>query len=210
MTEKAMAVPISQIGSGINVTFGVPATKIANEEKSMELVTIESDWLLPFLEEVELMGSDQKEVQFQVLLSYESNLIRARGHLNFAPKLECVRCLTRFRMSLSTKLGGFFMENGQEPKSRSDVHIHATQGQVEEIELGEDDLDVYYFKQRTIKLDELILDAMQLSLPDLPLCHEECKGLCIECGFSLNEMTSCPKTGGKGQDSCPNPGLLPH
>ena len=40
-----------------------------------------------------------------------------------------------------------------------------------------------------IDLLELAREQIILSLPEKPLCDEECKGLCTSCGADLNEET---------------------
>lgn len=39
----------------------------------------------------------------------------------------------------------------------------------------------------TVDLEETLRDAVVLELPFTPLCQEDCRGLCTECGFNLNE-----------------------
>ncbi len=42
-------------------------------------------------------------------------------------------------------------------------------------------------KGNVIHLDEFVLDLLQTSLPAVPLCKENCRGLCHTCGVNLNE-----------------------
>ncbi|MBX9704268.1 MAG: YceD family protein, partial [Silvanigrellaceae bacterium] len=63
----------------------------------------------------------------------------------------------------------------------------------QEIELNPEDLDVYYYNNQKIYLDEFLLDHLELAIPDLPLCREDCKGLCSQCGAELNQCAElCP------------------
>lgn len=39
----------------------------------------------------------------------------------------------------------------------------------------------------TVDLEETLRDAVVLELPFTPLCQEDCRGLCAECGANLNE-----------------------
>ncbi len=45
-------------------------------------------------------------------------------------------------------------------------------------------------KATEFSLRDDIRDILYLAIPMKPLCHEECKGLCIQCGCNLN-LTRC-------------------
>ena len=47
--------------------------------------------------------------------------------------------------------------------------------------------DIIYFSGNQVNLSELVYAALYSSLPSKILCREDCKGLCTECGASLNE-----------------------
>jgi uncharacterized protein len=51
--------------------------------------------------------------------------------------------------------------------------------------MAEDDL--YPIMDDTIDLGPLVRDAIVLELPMAPLCREDCKGLCPQCGADRNE-----------------------
>jgi uncharacterized protein len=51
--------------------------------------------------------------------------------------------------------------------------------------LAEDDL--YPITDDTIDLGSLVRDAIVLELPMAPLCREDCRGLCPQCGADRNE-----------------------
>jgi uncharacterized protein len=52
--------------------------------------------------------------------------------------------------------------------------------------IGEDD-DLYPIVDDTIDLGPLVRDAIVLELPMAPLCREDCRGLCPQCGADRNE-----------------------
>jgi uncharacterized protein len=63
----------------------------------------------------------------------------------------------------------------------------------EERELDEDDLDVTYLEEGRINTDHLLRENILLSLPVQPLCRDDCRGLCPQCGANLNlGPCSCP------------------
>jgi uncharacterized protein len=47
--------------------------------------------------------------------------------------------------------------------------------------------DVYGFHGDVLDLSELVHDLLVLELPVLPLCRDDCRGLCARCGADLNE-----------------------
>jgi uncharacterized protein len=52
--------------------------------------------------------------------------------------------------------------------------------------IGDDD-DLYPIVDGTIDLGPLVRDAIVLELPMAPLCREDCRGLCPQCGADRNE-----------------------
>ena len=59
----------------------------------------------------------------------------------------------------------------------------------EEREVEEDDLETSYYRDDQIDLSELMREQFYLALPMKPLCREDCKGLCPQCGTNLNTGT---------------------
>jgi uncharacterized protein len=56
-------------------------------------------------------------------------------------------------------------------------------------EIGPGDDDAYELKDNFADLAPLARDAILLDLPLAPLCRQDCKGLCVQCGADLNEET---------------------
>jgi uncharacterized protein len=62
----------------------------------------------------------------------------------------------------------------------------------QEVELDSGDLDEDYFQDDELDLNALLREQILLTLPLKPLCREECRGLCRQCGANLNrEPCSC-------------------
>ncbi|MCC3144799.1 DUF177 domain-containing protein [Halanaerobium sp. Z-7514] len=55
------------------------------------------------------------------------------------------------------------------------------------IEISEEVLKKDMEDLEKLFIDEIIVDNIILSLPIKPLCSEDCKGLCPQCGQDLNE-----------------------
>jgi uncharacterized protein len=62
------------------------------------------------------------------------------------------------------------------------IPVHERFGQVE----GAED-EMYPITDDTIDLGPLVRDAIVLELPMAPLCREDCRGLCPQCGADRNE-----------------------
>ena len=56
-----------------------------------------------------------------------------------------------------------------------------------ELDISEDVLKSEMEDEEELYLDEIIVDNIILSLPMKPLCSDDCKGICPECGQNLNE-----------------------
>lgn len=59
-----------------------------------------------------------------------------------------------------------------------------------ERELAEDDLITAYYREGMLDIGDLLREQFQLALPMKPLCGDDCKGLCPQCGANLNR-TEC-------------------
>ncbi len=56
-----------------------------------------------------------------------------------------------------------------------------------ELEISEDVMKSEMEDEEELYLDDIISDNIILSLPMKPLCSEDCKGICPQCGQNLNE-----------------------
>ena len=104
------------------------------------------------------------------------------GSLRALASAACARCLERFPLEVTndfsvvltpeTPLGG-------------------------ESELGARDLTKSFYVGTEIDLTRLVYEQVLLALPTRPLCDEECRGLCPQCGMNRNGgQCSCTvKTG---------------
>lgn len=61
----------------------------------------------------------------------------------------------------------------------------------DEIELGQDDLDVVFITDDQLDVVGLAAEQVMLNLPMRILCQPECAGLCPRCGANNNQDGSC-------------------
>ena len=55
--------------------------------------------------------------------------------------------------------------------------------------LGILDLDIEFYTDDAIDINEIIRNQIILAVPFNPLCKEDCKGLCPQCGMNRNHGT---------------------
>src|SRR5215216_5117264 len=82
-------------------------------------------------------------------------------------ELPCSRCLESFRLPVDTPFDLRFL-----PAS--------------ELTVQDEDLDTSYYRDDQIDLNELLREQFYLVLPMKPLCRDDCKGLCPQCGTNWN------------------------
>ena len=118
-------------------------------------------------------------VSFDVRIERVGGEVRIRGSLSSEIEVVCVRCLTAFPQTTA--------------RDFEVSYRRAEDGKAgEESELDENDLDLDYYGDEGIDLQQLLGEQILLSLPMKPLCQTECKGLCSVCGINLNDETcSC-------------------
>ena len=91
-------------------------------------------------------------------------------------ELPCSRCLEPFRLPIAASFDVRYL-----PAS-------AASGDVER-EVDDEDLETSYYRNDEIDLNELLREQFYLALPMKPLCGEDCRGLCAQCGTNLNTDT---------------------
>jgi uncharacterized protein len=105
------------------------------------------------------------------------------GYLTVA----CSRCVNPVRLDINETLRVTFMPPGEMP---ADDDEPASDG----VEVTEGDLDLFPFDGEKIDLEPLFREQFVLAIPYAPLCAEDCKGLCPQCGIDRNTGTcSCEK-----------------
>ncbi len=123
-------------------------------------------------------GDDAYRVVSPVRLAFQilkdKNRFRLVGQLTAELELPCSRCLEPFRLPVDGRFDLRYLP-------ASDVQTEAVEAEVQE-----DDLETSYYRDDQIDLNELIREQFYLALPMKPLCREDCRGLCPQCGTNLN------------------------
>ena len=95
------------------------------------------------------------------------------GTVSSTLELGCSRCLEPYRLPVASAFDLRYLPSGEASAER-------------EAEIEDDDLDTSYYSDDQIDLNELIREQFYLVLPMKPLCQEDCRGLCPQCGTNLN------------------------
>jgi Predicted metal-binding, possibly nucleic acid-binding protein len=103
-------------------------------------------------------------------------MVVVEGGLAIEVTMPCSRCLKPVRVSVDVPFREHFKVS-QEPQTEEEADRF--------IAVKDNDVD----------LTPYVEEAVQLELPLVPLCAEDCKGLCPECGTDLNEgECGCDRT----------------
>jgi uncharacterized protein len=123
---------------------------------------------------------DDFRVIAPIVLGFEifkdKDQFRLVGQVQSTLELPCSRCLEPFTLPVD-----------QTFDLRYQPHAHNTgEG---ELEIEEDDLTTAFYENDEIDLGQLMREQFYLALPMKPLCRDECKGLCPNCGTNWNTAT---------------------
>ena len=104
-------------------------------------------------------------------------LYEVQGTFSTRVRLACSRCLKDFETMLTST---FELTYVKEVPGLLDVLDER------EVELKVEEIGLMYFKGEEINLHQGIQEQVVMAFPLQPLCDENCKGLCPQCGLDLN------------------------
>jgi uncharacterized protein len=106
--------------------------------------------------------------------------IHIRGKLNARFEAECNRCLGKVEMPIDHEFDLFY-------RPMETIAVE------EEIEIKEDELEVGFYRESGIPLDDVVMEQVILAFPMKVVCQPNCLGLCPTCGVNRNlEKCQCP------------------
>jgi len=121
-------------------------------------------------------SSDGFPIEGKAILVLTNRSILVTGSFKTSIKCVCSRCLEEFEQSYIMELEEeFFPENGflRDGMMREDNSI-------EGFSIGEDNV---------LDLNEAFRQNTLVNVPQKPVCHQDCAGLCPKCGCNLNVQT---------------------
>ena len=118
-------------------------------------------------------GMDRVQGWIQVVRTHQSVIVHAE--LEAQVTLTCSRCVRLFEFRTLLDI--------EEESSPTNYPVSGKTPETLEEPESELDLD----DQHILDMEEVIRQYVLTGVPIKPLCSEECRGLCPECGTNLNE-----------------------
>lgn len=138
-----------------------------------------------------------RPIQTHFSLRKVDEVVVVSGRIDTYVQLLCSRCANIFKLDCKPQFSGLFCKDpvmagvgylqGQKPSGQNKGHARHAHDESHEMMVTEGkDLDITYLSQDFIDLKELLTEHLQLQIPFQPLCREDCKGMCPNCGSDLN------------------------
>jgi len=116
----------------------------------------------------------KEEVQVLLNVVKFGDKVIVRGKASTEALLGCSRCLENFSFPVKVDFDVEYVPDREFTK-------------IEEHELTKGELDITFYRDDEIDIDELLREQILLAIPMKPLCSSDCKGICPQCGKNLNE-----------------------
>lgn len=162
----------------------VPAELFAPAESSH----FQGQITLPKLETGPDCYEFSEPLSWQATISNTGDALLVTGSVQGVASTACARCLDEFTIPLDGEIEGYFLLSHEQDAPE---------------DMDDDEFDVLP-ENHIIDFEPLIIAALLLEFPLVPLCDEDCKGLCPTCGANLNEG-ACECTHTSDDDTPPNP-----
>ena len=121
-------------------------------------------------------------VALKVAVRKDRMQFRLVGQVRTTIELGCSRCLEGFEMPVAEAFDVLYLP-------------HTPAGMADERTVEDDDLATAFYEDNVIDLGQLMQEQCYLAVPMKPLCKEDCRGLCPDCGTNLNTATcQCQRT----------------
>lgn len=108
---------------------------------------------------------------WQVDVTNTGDALLVTGTVEGEVKTSCARCVDDFMFAVTGEIEGYYVFNAEDAASED------REG---------DEFEVLP-ENKTIDLEPLITAALLMEFPLVPLCDDDCHGLCSTCGSNLND-----------------------
>lgn len=139
-----------------------------------------------------------RDVKAHFSLRKVDDVVVLNGRVQTYVNLVCSRCANSFPMHCRPDFSGLFskdpvmagvghLSEGNAPSGQNKGfarHAHDHEG--DRLASEGKDLDITYLSNDYVDLSEVLTEHLQLQVPFQPLCKEDCKGMCAQCGADLN------------------------
>jgi uncharacterized protein len=112
-------------------------------------------------------------VALNVAVRKDRTQFRLVGRVKTTIELTCSRCLEGYHMPVDEAFDVLYLP-------------HTPAGQGDDRMVEDDDLSTAFYEDNVIDLGLLMQEQCYLAVPMKPLCQEDCRGLCPECGTNFN------------------------
>lgn len=126
-------------------------------------------------------GHGQSELE----LYADGTHVFAAGNFDGELTVACSRCVNPVKLPIHETLRVTFMPAHELPDDEDEGGGDAEEG----AEVSAEDLDLFPYDGETVDLEPLFREQFVLTIPFAPLCSEDCKGLCPQCGIDRNTGT---------------------
>ncbi|RKP55410.1 DUF177 domain-containing protein [Cohnella endophytica] len=113
-------------------------------------------------------------VEYDLVAQAANDRILVSGQLSCDVRMQCSRCLDQIEENVRVPFEEQFRIIDEDEEA--------------EAQMSEDD-DAVPVSEERIDLVPFLAEEFVVQLPYAPLCKEDCKGLCPECGSNLNEQS---------------------
>lgn len=127
------------------------------------------------------------------------DVVVASGDIDTEIRLLCSRCAIPFSFKIDEHFSSLYckdkqmagiayLDNEDNPRGQNKGyarHAH-NEGSGQKASEATDDLDITYLSEDFLDLSDVLAEQIQLRVPFQPLCKEDCKGICPNCGTNLN------------------------
>ena len=139
-----------------------------------------------------------RQVDAHFSLRKVDEVVVVQGNVNTQIELLCSRCANSFRHETHPSFSALFckdpvmagvghlQQKGKPGGQNKGFARHAHDESLDTPEGESNDLDITYLSTDWIDLQQILTEQLQLQVPFQPLCREECKGMCSNCGADLN------------------------
>lgn len=125
-------------------------------------------------------GSGHLDVQ----LYAEGAHVFANGTIRGDVTVACSRCVEPVRLAFDEPVRVAYLPLAE---LSPDGEAGAAESSDEDgVAITEDDIDLFGYDGEIIDLEPLVREQFVLAVPYAPLCSEDCKGLCPQCGSNRN------------------------
>ncbi|HXX54133.1 MAG TPA: DUF177 domain-containing protein [Thermodesulfovibrionales bacterium] len=128
---------------------------------------------LEFQQEVKVSVPLLLPVTVKLRLEKVGTEVLAQGEVATRMELQCSRCLRNFPKDMDTKINVVYHP------------VEELRGE-EKREVKEDELDMGFYEDNELDIQDLIVEQVLLSVPMKALCSESCRGICPKCGADRN------------------------